>query len=212
MCLCLVKCIVDVKFFKMYQFFEDVGFFVYFVCLWWYYEINNFYIVMVYEKGVEVICMLKMLIGVDSFKVGLDFYFECYDGDVIIIEVFLMCFEDVVDVDFGYFVLWYEQVGIFVVSVEIEYDLECKLFMVFFIQEILFLFFQKLLKFVVILLWFGLIGLNGEDLFVDVFKGVDFFGDVLVLDKSYQDVVFYNVVGKLVLLLVCDFFVLIWFV
>lgn len=43
-------------------------------------EINNFYIVMVYEKGVEINCMMVILLGKEKFCKGIDEYFECYDG------------------------------------------------------------------------------------------------------------------------------------
>ena len=43
-------------------------------------EINNFYTSTVYEKGAEVIRMLKVLIGNEAFKAGMDLYFERCDG------------------------------------------------------------------------------------------------------------------------------------
>ena len=44
-------------------------------------EINNFYTATVYEKGAEVIRMLKTLVGDDAYSKALDLYFERHDGD-----------------------------------------------------------------------------------------------------------------------------------
>ena len=41
-----------------------------------YHEINNFYTATVYQKGAEVIRMLKSLIGAEAFRKGMDLYFR----------------------------------------------------------------------------------------------------------------------------------------
>src|SRR6185369_3375913 len=43
-------------------------------------EINNFYTATVYEKGSEVVRMLKTLLGPGGFRKGLDLYFARHDG------------------------------------------------------------------------------------------------------------------------------------
>lgn len=76
-----------------------MGLLVYFVWLDIYVKIDNFYIVMVYEKGVEVICMMNIILGEDGFCKGMDFYFECYDGRVVMVDEFVVCMEEVNDYD-----------------------------------------------------------------------------------------------------------------
>ena len=59
-----------------------------------YHEINNFYTATVYQKGAEVIRMLRMLIGAEAFRNGMDLYFERCDGTAATVEDFLACFAD----------------------------------------------------------------------------------------------------------------------
>ena len=78
------------------QFPEDAGPLAHNVRPSVYREINNFYTATIYEKGSEVIRMLKVLIGDDAFRRGMDLYFERCDGTATTIEVFLQCFAVVV--------------------------------------------------------------------------------------------------------------------
>ncbi len=59
-----------------------------------YLEINNFYTATIYEKGAEIIRMLKVLIGDDAFRKGMDLYFDRYDGTAATIEDFMSCFAE----------------------------------------------------------------------------------------------------------------------
>ncbi|MEM9434476.1 MAG: aminopeptidase N [Pseudomonadota bacterium] len=74
-------------------------------------EINNFYTATVYEKGAEVIGMLKTLIGDDHYYAGCALYFERHDGQACTIEDWLSCFEEVTGRDLTQFKLWYSQAG-----------------------------------------------------------------------------------------------------
>ncbi len=74
-------------------------------------EINNFYTATVYEKGAEVIGMLKTLIGDEKYYEGCDLYFTRHDGQACTIEDWLACFEDVTGRDLTQFKLWYSQAG-----------------------------------------------------------------------------------------------------
>jgi aminopeptidase N len=74
-------------------------------------EINNFYTATVYEKGAEVIGMLKSLVGDSAYKRALDMYFDRHDGDAATIEDWLKVFEDTTDRDLSQFKLWYSQAG-----------------------------------------------------------------------------------------------------
>ena len=74
-------------------------------------EINNFYTSTVYEKGAEVIGMLKTLIGDAAYCKGCDLYFERHDGQACTIEDWLKVFEDTTGRDLSQFKRWYSQAG-----------------------------------------------------------------------------------------------------
>ena len=87
-----------------------------------YNEISNFYTATVYQKGAEVIRMLKRLIGADAFRAGMDMYFHRYDGQAATVEDFIGCFADVSGRDFSRFMRWYSQAGTPKVTVRTSYD------------------------------------------------------------------------------------------
>ncbi|WP_428688526.1 aminopeptidase N [Roseibium sp.] len=200
-----VKRIADVRLLKSHQFPEDAGPLAHPVRPRIYHEINNFYTATVYEKGAEVVRMLKTLLGADNFRAGLDLYFERHDGEATTIEAFLACFEEAAGVDLGQFSLWYEQAGTPQITVETAYDPEQREFSVSLTQEIPPLPSQKTSKPAVLPLRFGLIGPNGEDMEVASPEGATVSGDVLVLDKAQQTVVFRNVPSRPVLSLLRGF-------
>ncbi|WP_164657908.1 aminopeptidase N [Tropicibacter sp. Alg240-R139] len=74
-------------------------------------EINNFYTATVYEKGAEVIGMLKTLVGDDAYAQALDLYFDRHDGDAATIEDWLQVFQDATGRDLSQFKRWYSQAG-----------------------------------------------------------------------------------------------------
>ena len=74
-------------------------------------EINNFYTATVYEKGAEVIGMLKRLVGDAAYAEALDLYFARHDGQACTIEDWLKVFEDVTGRDLSQFKRWYSQSG-----------------------------------------------------------------------------------------------------
>ena len=76
-----------------------------------YEEINNFYTATVYEKGAEVIGMLKRLVGDDGYARALDLYFDRHDGDAATIEDWLKVFEDATGRDLAQFKRWYTDAG-----------------------------------------------------------------------------------------------------
>ncbi|MGX1497919.1 aminopeptidase N [Labrenzia sp. MBR-25] len=199
------KRIADVRLLKSHQFPEDAGPLAHPVRPRTYHEINNFYTATVYEKGAEVVRMLQTLLGKQAFRKGLDLYFERHDGEATTIEAFLACFEEASSTDLEQFSLWYEQAGTPVVSVETEYDPDRKTFSVSLSQEIPPLAGQKSSKPAVIPLRFGLVGPNGEDMETGPVEGAKVNGDVLVLDKAHQDVVFQNVAAAPVLSLLRGF-------
>ncbi|KUJ79352.1 aminopeptidase N [Ruegeria profundi] len=74
-------------------------------------EINNFYTATVYEKGAELIGMLKRLVGDEAYKQALDLYFDRHDGQACTIEDWLKVFEDTTGRDLTQFKRWYSQSG-----------------------------------------------------------------------------------------------------
>ncbi len=106
-----VKRIEDVLQLRARQFREDNGPLAHPVRPEEFVEINNFYTATVYEKGAEVIGMLKTLVGDRGYKEALDLYFERHDGDAATIEDWLKVFEDATGRDLTQFKRWYSQAG-----------------------------------------------------------------------------------------------------
>ncbi|MBN8631847.1 MAG: aminopeptidase N [Rhodobacterales bacterium] len=106
-----VRRIEDVVALRARQFREDAGPLAHQVRPESFVEINNFYTATVYEKGAEVIGMLKSLVGNSGYKRSLDLYFDRHDGDAATIEDWLKVFEDATDRDLTQFKLWYSEAG-----------------------------------------------------------------------------------------------------
>ena len=106
-----VKRIAEVRTLRAAQFPEDAGPLAHNVRPEVYHEISNFYTATVYQKGAEVIRMLKRLIGGEVFRAGMDLYFERYDGTAATVEDFLGCFADASGRDLSRFMRWYIQAG-----------------------------------------------------------------------------------------------------
>jgi aminopeptidase N len=106
-----VKRISDVIALRARQFREDNGPLAHPVRPESFIEINNFYTATVYEKGAELIGMLKRLVGSDSYARALDLYFTRHDGQACTIEDWLQVFEDATGRDLAQFKRWYTQAG-----------------------------------------------------------------------------------------------------
>ncbi len=106
-----VKRIDDVLGLRGRQFREDNGPLAHPVRPESYVEINNFYTATVYEKGAEVIGMLKTLVGDEGYANALNLYFERHDGDAATIEDWLKVFEDATGRDLKRFKRWYQEAG-----------------------------------------------------------------------------------------------------
>ena len=106
-----VKRIADVRMLRARQFAEDGGPLAHNVRPDSYREINNFYTATVYEKGAELIRMLRTLIGDDAFQRGIAFYFDRYDGTAATVEDFLGCFAESSGRNLDHFFHWYVQAG-----------------------------------------------------------------------------------------------------
>jgi aminopeptidase N len=106
-----VKRIESVQALRARQFREDGGPLAHAVRPDRFVEINNFYTATVYEKGAEVIGMLKRLVGDANYARALDLYFDRHDGEAATIEDWLQVFEDTTGRDLSQFKLWYTQAG-----------------------------------------------------------------------------------------------------
>ncbi len=117
-----VQRIKDVKALRARQFSEDQGPLAHPVRPSSYLKIDNFYTATIYEKGAEVIRMLKTLIGPEAFRDGMDLYFQRWDGHATTVEEFIKCFAEAADKDLTDFFAWYEQAGTPKVSLTSTYD------------------------------------------------------------------------------------------
>ncbi|QFT80201.1 Aminopeptidase N [Roseovarius sp. THAF27] len=117
-----VKRIDDVITLRARQFREDNGPLAHPVRPASFVEINNFYTATVYEKGAELIGMLKTLVGDAAYYQALDLYFTRHDGDAATIEDWLKVFEDTTGRDLSQFKRWYEDAGTPRVSVTDDFS------------------------------------------------------------------------------------------
>lgn len=121
-----VKRIDDVSFLRTQQFAEDAGPMAHPVRPDSYMEISNFYTLTIYEKGAEVVRMIRELIGPENFRKGSDIYFERHDGQAVTTEDFVRAMEDASGVDLTQFRRWYSQAGTPQVQVTGHYDASTK--------------------------------------------------------------------------------------
>jgi len=117
-----VERIANVQTLRAAQFVEDAGPLAHPVRPQAYKEINNFYTATVYNKGAEVIRMLKTLIGDEAFRAGMDLYFTRHDGEATTIEAFIACFAEASKRELATFMRWYDQAGTPVLTVSEAYD------------------------------------------------------------------------------------------
>ena len=106
-----VKRIEDVRVLRAAQFPEDSGPLAHPIRPDSYQEISNFYTATVYNKGAEVIRMMRTLVGPARFRAGTDLYFDRHDGEAATCEDFVKAIEDGAGIDLGQFRLWYSQAG-----------------------------------------------------------------------------------------------------
>jgi len=104
------------------QFAEDAGPMAHPVRPASYMEINNFYTSTVYEKGAEVVRMIRTLIGARNFRKGMDLYFARHDGQAVTCDDFVRAMADAAGADLSQFMRWYDQAGTPVLEVAGEYD------------------------------------------------------------------------------------------
>ena len=113
-----VKRIEDVRILRSVQFPEDSGPLAHPIRPDSYREISNFYTATVYNKGAEIIRMMRSMAGETRFREGTDLYFERHDGEAATCEDFIVAMEDGAGLDLTQFRLWYSQAGTPKVSVK----------------------------------------------------------------------------------------------
>src|SRR5579885_2765893 len=159
-----VERISDVRSLRAHQFVEDAGPLAHAVRPELYHEINNFYTTTVYDKGAEVVRMIKVLLGPELFRKGMDLYFARHDGEAATVEQFVQCFADVSGRDFSQFMLWYTQAGTPEVTVATHYDERTKSYRLDIAQTVPPTPGQPDKAPLVIPLALGLVGSNGRDM------------------------------------------------
>jgi aminopeptidase N len=76
-----------------------------------YITIDNFYTATVYDKGAELVRMLKTLLGPAKFRKACDLYFSRHDGQAATVEDFVKAMEQGGGVDLTQFRRWYSDAG-----------------------------------------------------------------------------------------------------
>lgn len=131
-----VKRIGDVQRLRAGQFREDAGSMAHPIRPDSYQEIDNFYSATVYEKGAEIIRMQEKLVGKETFRKGMDIYFDRHDGQAVTCEDFLQAIEDGSGKDLTQFRLWYAQAGTPEITATGNYDADACTYTVTFAQDI----------------------------------------------------------------------------
>jgi len=117
-----VRRIGDVRILRAMQFPEDDGPLAHPVRPDSYIRIDNFYTPTVYNKGAELVRMIRTLLGHDGFRRGMDLYIRRHDNQAVTIEDFIAAMQDANGVDLGPFKRWYEQGGTPEITVEDRWD------------------------------------------------------------------------------------------
>ncbi len=117
-----VKRIEDVRLLRSVQFPEDSGPLAHPIRPDSFREISNFYTPTIYNKGAEVIRMMRTMAGEERFRAGTDLYFDRHDGEAATCEDFVSAIEDGAGLDLTQFRRWYSQAG----TPKVEVDLTHK--------------------------------------------------------------------------------------
>ncbi len=159
-----VERIGDVRGLRSHQFVEDGGPLAHPVRPELYHEINNFYTSTVYDKGAEIVRMIRTLLGPALFRKGMDLYFARHDGEAATVEQFVQCFADVSKRDMAQFIRWYSQAGTPDIKVAPHYDPQARTYRLDVTQRIPPTPGQPTKEPMVIPLAVGLVGRSGCDL------------------------------------------------
>ena len=126
-----VKRIEDVAMLRNTQFREDAGPTAHPVKPAEYQAIDNFYTTTIYEKGAELIRMLRTLLGPERFMKGMEVYVERFDGTAATTEDFVQAIADgatsqgePLGFDLERFKRWYHQAGTPELSIDRQWNPE----------------------------------------------------------------------------------------
>lgn len=194
-----VKRIAEVRTLRAHQFPEDQGPLAHPVRPRRYREINNFYTPTVYEKGSEVVRMIRTILGAETFRRGMDLYFERHDGDAATIEDFLKVFEEVSDRDLSQFALWYHQAGTPNLSVTTTHSAATAKFTIEVEQSVPPTPSESRKRLMHIPLAFGLVGADGKDMAFASVDGATVEDGVIHVRKRKHVVTFSGVIERPVL-------------
>jgi aminopeptidase N len=192
-----VKRIADVRTLRAQQFVEDAGPLAHPVRPSTYREINNFYTATVYEKGAEIVRMLKTMLGAKGFKAGMDLYFERHDGEAATVEQFIQCFADASGRDLTQFRLWYAQAGTPQIAATGHYDAAARRYRLDIAQALPPTPGQTQKQPMVFPLALGLLGPDGKDMPLNAES--DLMNGIALLTKPSQSFTFDNVAKRPVL-------------
>ncbi len=185
-----VKRISEVRTLRAHQFPEDQGPLAHPVRPRRYREINNFYTATVYEKGSEVVRMIRTIVGQDAFRAGMDLYFERHDGDAATIEDFLKVFEETSGRDLSQFALWYHQAGTPNLSITAAHDPARAELTLDIEQSVPPTPSESRKRLMHIPLKFGLVGADGADLPIESAEGAEVTDGVIHVRRRRQSVKF----------------------
>ncbi len=191
-----VKRIAEVRGLKANQFPEDQGPLAHPVRPRKYREINNFYTSTVYEKGSEVVRMLRTIIGATAFRKGMDLYFDRHDGQAVTIEDFVICFEEASAKDLSQFSLWYHQAGTPTLMVTAEWSKSASTFTLDFEQAMKPTPGETRKKLMHIPVSFALLGADGRPVPYSKAEGSGIIDSVIHVRKKRQRVVFHGVTER----------------
>ncbi|MBL8575528.1 MAG: aminopeptidase N [Hyphomicrobiaceae bacterium] len=191
-----VKRIADVRLLKAHQFPEDAGPLAHPVRPKFYHEINNFYTATVYEKGSEVVRMIKTWLGAEAFRAGMNLYFDRHDGEAATIEQFLAAFADANGVDMSQFMRWYEQSGTPELTATGSWDAATLSYRLVLEQTLAPTPGQATKQPQLIPVRYGLVGPSGTDMVPTAVSGIECRGDVLSVVAARHEVVFEGIGEK----------------
>ncbi|QKC84703.1 aminopeptidase N [Mesorhizobium sp. NZP2077] len=191
-----VKRIAEVRLLRAHQFPEDQGPLAHPVRPRRYREINNFYTATVYEKGSEVVRMIRTILGAETFRAGMDLYFERHDGDAATIEDFIKVFEDASGRDLSQFALWYHQAGTPNLTVSSTHNAAAQEFTLEIEQSVPPTPSESRKRLMHIPLAFGLIGAGGKPVEYSGVEGASVEGGVIHLRKRRHMVRFSGVAER----------------
>jgi aminopeptidase N len=194
-----VKRIADVRGLRAHQFVEDAGPLSHPVRPAVYHEISNFYTSTIYEKGAEVVRMLKTMLGPAGFRQGMDLYFTRHDGHAATVDQFIQCFADANSIDLTQFMRWYAQAGTPEVMASGSYDAKAQSYRLEVAQAVPPTPGQPVKEPMVIPLAIGLVGPDGRDMSLSLEDGRPVVRGVLTLTQPAHTFEFTGVTTRPVL-------------